>query len=171
MPQGLTTVFTEPGKPFELETLPTPEIEPGGILIKNTDAVICGSDLHVWRGDGDGPKVAKRRVLGHEFTGVVHSLGKGIDTDSLRRPLKEGDRVAFPFFFPCHHCYHCIRGEHHACTFRTRRNMVGLDAYPYCNGGMAEYFYLQPTHYAYKVPDELPSFSASSEWAWRSAIR
>ena len=157
MPQGLTTVFTEPGKPFELETLSTPEIEPGGILIKNTDAVICGSDLHVWRGDGDGPKVAKRRVLGHEFTGVVHSLGKGIDTDSLRRPLKAGDRVAFPFFFPCHHCYHCIRGEHHACTFRTRRNMVGLDAYPYCNGGMAEYFYLQPTHYAYKVPDELPS--------------
>ena len=34
MPQGLTTVFTEPGKPFELETLPTPEIETGGILIK-----------------------------------------------------------------------------------------------------------------------------------------
>ena len=48
MPEGLTTVFTEPGKPFELESLPTPEIEPGGILIKNTDAVICGSDLHVW---------------------------------------------------------------------------------------------------------------------------
>jgi len=94
MPQGLTTVFTEPGKPFELETLPTPEIEAGGILIKNTDAVVCGSDLHVWRGDGDGPPLSKRRVLGHEFTGVVHSLGKGINTDSLRRPLKEGDRVA-----------------------------------------------------------------------------
>jgi|TARA_Y100000588_G_scaffold121289_1_gene132853 threonine dehydrogenase-like Zn-dependent dehydrogenase len=35
--------------------------------------------------------------------------------------------------------------------------MVGLDEYPYCNGGMAEYFYLEPGHYAYKVPDELPS--------------
>ena len=157
MPQGLTTVFTEPGKPFELETLPTPEIETGGILIKNTDAVVCGSDLHVWRGDGDGPPLSKRRILGHEFTGVVHSLGNGINTDSLRRPLKEGDRVAFPFFFPCNRCYHCIRGEHHACTFRSRRNMVGLDDYAYCDGGMAEYFYLQPGHYAYKVPDELPS--------------
>jgi threonine dehydrogenase-like Zn-dependent dehydrogenase len=110
MPEGLTTVFTEPGKLFELESLPTPEIEPGGILINNTDAVICGSDLHVWRGDGDGPFVSKRKVLGHEFTGVVHSLGRGIDTDSLRRPLREGDRVAFPFFFPCHHCYHCVQG-------------------------------------------------------------
>jgi len=157
MPQGLTTVFTEPGKPFELETLPTPEIETGGILIKNTDAVVCGSDLHVWRGDGDGPPLSKRRILGHEFTGVVHSLGNGINTDSLRRPLQEGDRVAFPFFFPCNRCYHCIRGEHHACTFRSRRNMVGLDDYAYCDGGMAEYFYLQPGHYAYKVPDELPS--------------
>jgi threonine dehydrogenase-like Zn-dependent dehydrogenase len=64
----------------------------------------------VWRGDGDGPFVSKRKVLGHEFTGVVHSLGRGIDTDSLRRPLREGDRVAFPFFFPCHHCYHCVQG-------------------------------------------------------------
>ena len=35
--------------------------------------------------------------------------------------------------------------------------MVGLDAYPYSDGGMAEYFYLRPGHYAYKVPDELPS--------------
>ena len=157
MPKGLTTVFTEPGKPFELESLPTPEIEPGGILVKNTDAVICGSDLHAWRDDGAGPHLSKRRVIGHEFTGVVHSLGKGINTDSLRRTLNEGDRVAFPFFFPCHRCYHCIRGEHHACTFRQRRNMVGLDEYPYCNGGMAEYFYLEPGHYAYKVPDELPS--------------
>ena len=157
MSQGLTSVFLEPGKPFELEMLPTPEVEPGGILIKNTDAVICGSDLHVWRGDGDGPPISKRRLFGHEFTGVVHSLGDGIETDSLRRPLKEGDRVAFPFFFPCNRCYHCIRGEHHACTFRGRNNHVGLDAYPYCDGGMAEYFYLRPGHYSYKVPDELPT--------------
>jgi threonine dehydrogenase-like Zn-dependent dehydrogenase len=35
--------------------------------------------------------------------------------------------------------------------------MVGLDDYPYCDGGMAEYFYLKPNHYAYKVPDGLPS--------------
>ena len=35
--------------------------------------------------------------------------------------------------------------------------MVGLDDYAFCNGGMAEYFYLEPGHYAYKVPDDLPS--------------
>jgi threonine dehydrogenase-like Zn-dependent dehydrogenase len=156
MPNGLVSVFTQPGTPFELRELPTPEVEPGGILLRNTGAMICGSDLHVWRGDGDRPPQPKARVLGHEFTGVVHSLGAGISSDSLRRPLKEGDRVAFPFFFPCNRCYHCVRGEHHACTYRLRRNQSGLDAYNYCDGGMAEYFYLQPGHYVYKVPDGLP---------------
>ena len=53
MPKGLVVVLNQPGKPLELETLPTPEIEPGGMLIRNTAAAICGSDLHYWRNDGD----------------------------------------------------------------------------------------------------------------------
>ena len=110
MPTGKVAVFTASGVPFDIEELPTPEVEPGGMLVKNTHAVICGSDLHGWRGDGDTKPPPKRRVTGHEFTGVVHSLSKGVDTDSLRRPLKEGDRVAFPFFNPCNRCYWCIRG-------------------------------------------------------------
>ena len=62
MPKGLTVVLNQPGKPLELETLPTPEVEPGGILIRNTAAAICGSDLHYWRNDGDytGPGSAPR---------------------------------------------------------------------------------------------------------------
>lgn len=157
MPTGKVAVFTASGIPYEIEELPTPEIEPGGVLIKNTHAVICGSDLHGWRGDGDGPQRAIRRVPGHEFTGVVHSMGDGVDSDSVRRPLKEGDRVAFPFFNPCNRCYWCIRGEHHACPHRGRNNHQGLDAYPYCDGGMADYYYLPQGHYVYKVPDELPT--------------
>jgi threonine dehydrogenase-like Zn-dependent dehydrogenase len=79
-----------------------------------------------------------RRVPGHEFTGVVASLGKGVTTDSLRRPLKEGDRVAFPFFNPCNRCYWCVRGEHHVCPHRQRRSMqFTLNEYPYCDGGYA----------------------------------
>jgi threonine dehydrogenase-like Zn-dependent dehydrogenase len=157
VPKGLTAVLVQPGKPLELETLPTPEIEPGGILIRNTAAAICGSDLHYWRNDGNyqGPDI--RRVPGHEFTGVVHTLGKGVTTDSLRRPLQEGDRVAFPFFNPCNRCYWCMRAEHHACPHRQRRsNQFTLNEYPYCDGGYAEYYFLPPGHYVFKVPDVLP---------------
>jgi threonine dehydrogenase-like Zn-dependent dehydrogenase len=157
MPKGLTAVLNQPGKPLELETLPTPEVEPGGILIKNTAAAICGSDLHYWRNDGNYSGPDLRRIPGHEFTGVVHSLGRGVSTDSLRRPLKEGDRVAFPFFNPCNRCYWCVRGEHHACPQRQRKNMqLNLDQYPYCDGGYAEYYYLPPGHYVFAVPDVLP---------------
>ena len=157
MPKGLTVVLNQPGKPLELETLPTPEVEPGGILIKNTAAAICGSDLHYWRNDNNYSGPDMRKVPGHEFTGVVHSLGKGVTTDSLRRPLREGDRVAFPFFNPCNRCYWCMRAEHHACPHRTRRSQqFSLTEYPYCDGGYAEYYFLPPGHYVFKVPDELP---------------
>src|SRR5436309_135004 len=157
VPKGLTVVLNQPGKPLELETLPTPEVEPGGILIKNTAAAICGSDLHYWRNDGNYSGPDLRRVPGHEFTGVVASLGKGVATDSLRRPLKEGDRVTCPFFNPCNRCYWCMRGEHHACPHRQRRSMqYSLNEYPYCDGGYAEYYFLPPGHYVFKVPDILP---------------
>src|SRR5207253_11140649 len=157
VPKGLTAVLIQPGRPLELEMLPTPEVEPGGILIKNTAAAICGSDLHYWRNDGNYSGPDMRRVPGHEFTGVVASLGKGVTTDSLRRPLKEGDRVAFPFFNPCNRCYWCVRGEHHACPHRQRRSMqFTLNEYPYCDGGYAEYYFLPPGHYVFKVPDILP---------------
>ena len=80
MPRGLTAVLNQPGKPLDLETLPTPEVEPGGILIKNTAAAICGSDLHYWRNDGNysGPDI--RRVPGHEFTGGMASSGSSSGT-------------------------------------------------------------------------------------------
>jgi threonine dehydrogenase-like Zn-dependent dehydrogenase len=45
-----------------------------------------------------------------------HTLGKGITTDSLRQPLREGDRVAFPIFTPCNRCYWCVRGAGTAAT-------------------------------------------------------
>ena len=156
MATGTAAIFKGPGNPFELVTMPLPEVEPGGILIRNTAAVICGSDLHVWRGDSGRPWTRDPIILGHEFTGKVAALGKGAETDSLRRPLKEGDRVAFPFFFPCHNCYHCIRGEHRACQFRSRPNNRGIEEYPYASGGYSEYFYIPPNAYKYIVPDELP---------------
>ena len=172
MPKGLTVVLNQPGKPLELETLPTPEVEPGGILIKNTAAAICGSDLHYWRNDGNYSGPDMRRVPGHEFTGVVASLGKGVTTDSLRKPLKEGDRVAFPFFNPCNRCYWCMRAEHHVCPYRQRRSMqFTLNEYNYCDGGYAEYYFLPPGHYVFKVPDILPDEAIPPVNSWPGTRR
>ncbi len=156
MPTGKAAVFVEPYH-FELTELPAPPVEPGGILVKITSAGICGSDLHYWRGEmkpivrgQPGPV-----ILGHEMTGVVHTLGPGVSTDSLGRPLKEGDRVAFAYFFPCRRCYICLRGELNNCPDRFRFR-ASIEEYPYCNGGFAEYYYLFPGHFVFKVPEALP---------------
>ncbi|MCH8103736.1 MAG: alcohol dehydrogenase catalytic domain-containing protein, partial [Chloroflexi bacterium] len=86
--KGLTATLEGPMEPFGLEELDVPEVAPGTILIENTGAAVCGSDLHGWRGDGAGRGTRRKRIPGHEFSGVVHSIGKGITTDSLRRPIK-----------------------------------------------------------------------------------
>ena len=156
MPMGKASVFVEPYR-FEMTELPTPPVEPGGVLVQITSAGICGSDLHYWRGDMK-PIISGQPgpvILGHEMTGVVHTLGEGVTTDSMGRPLKEGDRVAHTYFFPCRQCYICLRGELNNCPSRFRFR-ASIEEYPYCNGGFAEYYYLYPGHFVFKVPDELP---------------
>ncbi|HUG36101.1 MAG TPA: alcohol dehydrogenase catalytic domain-containing protein, partial [Candidatus Limnocylindrales bacterium] len=98
-------VFFGPGKPFELREVPIPEVEPEGVLIKVTVANICGSDLHFWRGDAPLRLPEDGWIFGHEMTGRVARLGARVKTDSLGRPLKEGDRVAYTYFYPCGRCY------------------------------------------------------------------
>jgi D-arabinose 1-dehydrogenase-like Zn-dependent alcohol dehydrogenase len=48
---GRVAVLKAYGGEFELREYPVPEVEPGAILIKLTRAGICGSDLHIWRGE------------------------------------------------------------------------------------------------------------------------
>ncbi|MBV8087462.1 MAG: alcohol dehydrogenase catalytic domain-containing protein, partial [Chloroflexi bacterium] len=91
---GLSAVWHDDGKRWEIRELPVPETEPDAVSIRVQATSVCGSDLHLWRGDGvrpvDGPR--EPFVFGHEMMGTVAELGSRITTDSLRRPLKEGDR-------------------------------------------------------------------------------
>jgi len=86
---GRAALFFGPGKPMELTELPVPEPEPGAVVVRVTRANICGSDLHIWRGDGYLSAMARDdgRIIGHEMTGVVHALGPGVTTDWAGTPL------------------------------------------------------------------------------------
>src|SRR5215831_18168556 len=90
-------VFLGPGKPFEISDVPMPE----SVLIRVTHANVCGSDLHFWRGDAPLRLPEDGWIFGHEMTGRVARLGSKVTTDSLGRALKEGDRVAYTYFYPC----------------------------------------------------------------------
>src|SRR6266508_6570910 len=151
---GRAAVFQGPGKGYEIRELEVPNPEPGAILIKVAMAGVCGSDLHFWRGDSPVFGALANQIGGHEMTGRVAKLGAGVTTDSLGRPLKEGDRVVYAYFKPCNRCYVCNQGQQAACPNKTR-TITRVDVFPHFTGAYAEYYYLRPDQWVFKVPDEL----------------
>ncbi|RPH79890.1 MAG: zinc-binding alcohol dehydrogenase [Candidatus Rokuibacteriota bacterium] len=155
MIKGKAAVFLGPGKPFEIREVTLPEIEPEAVVIRVALANVCGSDLHFWRGDAPLRLPDDGWIFGHEMTGRVARLGARVKTDSLGRPLKEGDRVAYTYFYPCGRCYVCLNKEPANCPAKIERPR-GPGEFPHFHGAFAEYYYLRPGGSIFLVPDSLP---------------
>jgi len=149
---GKAAVFLGPGKGYEIQEFEVPTPEPGGVVIKVSMGGICGSDLHIWRGDSPIFAAMAGNVAGHEMTGRVYALGSDVKTDSLGRPLKEGDRVAYAYFYPCNRCYQCNRAEFAACPNKMLSMGPSISKF---SGAYGEYYYLKPGGWIFKVPDEV----------------
>ena len=151
---GRAAVLVAPGQPMELREYPVPEPGPGEMLVRVTAAGVCGSDLHMWRGEVPWFQRAPG-IQGHEMTGRVAKLGPGRERDSLGRPLKEGDRVAYAYFIPCGECWACLSGTT-GCPNRYRyRASRTADDPPHFLGAYAEYYLLRPEQWVFRVPDDL----------------
>jgi L-iditol 2-dehydrogenase len=152
---GRVAVIREYRKPFELLEFEVPDPEPGAMVLRITQAGICGSDLHTWRGDQAAtPLPPGGRVLGHEGTGRIWKLGAGVTTDALGVPLREGDRVIHSAIYPCGRCFLCLRGDVNFCANMRVYGQAG--EFPYFTGTYADYYYIPPGHPVFRVPDELP---------------
>src|SRR5919198_4021281 len=154
--QGRVAVLREYGGEFELREYPVPEVESGAILIRLTRAGVCGSDLHIWRGEmkevyGSPPRDL---TFGHEMCGRVERLGAGLTVDAAGQPLREGDRVTFLYFFPCGRCPVCLRDEMGSCPRKERANRVAGTP-PYFNNAFGDYYYLRPGGFVFRIPDEV----------------
>ena len=152
---GRAALFFGPGKSFRLAELPVPDPEPGALVMRVTRANVCGSDLHIWRGDGAlaGRGRDDGRVIGHEMTGVVHALGDGVERDWAGAPLQPGDRIVVQYFAPCGRCRACLRSRPEACI-RSGRVFDGKPTvFPFFRGAFADYFYVRPQMATFKVPD------------------
>jgi len=77
-------------------------LAPGDAIVRVTSTAICGSDLHLI--NGYIPTVRKHDILGHEFMGIVESIGENV------RNVRVGDRVIVPFTIACGACGYCKRG-------------------------------------------------------------
>ncbi|MGC1494210.1 MAG: L-idonate 5-dehydrogenase [Sulfitobacter sp.] len=88
--------------------VPTPG--PNEVLIDMQAGGICGSDLHYYNHGGFGPiQLREPMVLGHEVSGKVAQLGKGV------AGLDVGQLVAVSPSRPCQSCTYCLRGQQNHC--------------------------------------------------------
>ena len=162
--KGRAMVHFGIGIPWEMKEYPIPTPEPGAIVTKITMSSICGSDVHEYKGDFGGPQntkqKAKPKILGHEFVGRVHKLGSGVNTDFNGEPLKEGDRVIWCNLLPCGTCPTCLSGLGLPCPNRHVHEGTTSDEFPHFKGGFAEYYYVSPRQWIYKVPDAVPDEAA-----------
>jgi threonine 3-dehydrogenase len=91
-------------------TVPIPGVGEKDVRIRVTAFAICGTDLHIVEWDGWAQsRIKPPLVPGHEFTGVVESVGSGVTL------VKPGDRVTAETHIYCGICYACRRGLLHLC--------------------------------------------------------
>ncbi len=112
-------------KQFEFMDVAVPEPGEKQVLVQVAYAGICGSDMHIYRGEFHS-RTKLPMIPGHEFAGTVVRTGEKV------RNIKKGDRVAVDPLIWCGKCAACSIGHFPACT---SLRLLGVDM----DGGFAEY--------------------------------
>src|SRR5512138_2020189 len=113
-----------------------PEPGPGQLMIQVMASGICGTDLHIYRGEYMGRYPV---IPGHEFSGVVTATGSGITR------FQVGDRVAVEPNISCDNCVNCLNNRQNFCL---NWQAIGVTL----PGGMAQYV-LAPEKAVFDIGD------------------
>lgn len=132
---------------LSIENIPDPTPSHDGAVIKVKSSGLCRSDWHGWMGHDDD--ITLPHVPGHEWAGIVESVGKGV------KNFRKGDRVTAPFVCGCGHCEPCNSGNHQVCDFQSQPGFTHW-------GSFAEYVFIK---YAdtnlVRLPPEIDDITAS----------
>jgi alcohol dehydrogenase len=133
---------------FRIEEVEKPHAGAGEAVIRVTLTTICGTDLHIVRGEYP---VAAGLVIGHEPVGVIEELGEGISG------YKVGDRVLVGAITPCGQCRACLSGHSAQCGRGEGYEALGGWRFGNTiNGAQAEYLKVPAAQANLaKIPDEL----------------
>jgi alcohol dehydrogenase len=107
------------------EEVPDPQIiDPTDVIVQVDTTTICGTDLHILK--GDVPAVTDGRILGHEGVGTITEVGSAVGK------LAVGDRVIISCITSCGSCSYCHQHLGHRLDLRPshRRNPGGVRARP-----------------------------------------
>jgi L-gulonate 5-dehydrogenase len=122
------------------EEVPTPAPGPGQVQIRVNWSSVCGTDLHIYMGEFKN-RVKYPRILGHEFAGVVESVGTAVQS------LKAGDRVTVDPIIWCNQCPACLNGQNNVCN---NLKLLGIEY----DGGFADYA-IAGADKVFKIPDSV----------------
>ncbi|HKF54297.1 MAG TPA: alcohol dehydrogenase catalytic domain-containing protein [Blastocatellia bacterium] len=140
-------VFRGAGK-FGIEEVDRPHAGVGEAVIRVTLTTICGTDLHIVRGEYP---VRPGLVIGHEPVGVIEEIGPGLSGYQV------GDRVLIGAITPCGQCRACLSGQLSQCGRTSGYEAIGGWRFGNTiNGAQAQYL-LVPNAQANlaKIPDGL----------------
>lgn len=144
-------VMSEPGK-LNYQEFEVPSPGPGAVVVKVLCSNVCGSELHIWK--GEHPK--KSGGLGHETVGVIDQLGEGVTTDNAGLPLAPGDRIASTYFIACQKCPACQSGKLNLCQNAYSYWAKSPNEAPHFHTTFSTHYYIHPGQFFYKVPDNVP---------------
>ncbi|KUJ16233.1 GroES-like protein [Mollisia scopiformis] len=123
----------------QIHDVPKPRVvEPRDVILKVTGSTVCGSDLHLLH--GSVVQMEKGDILGHEFCGIVESMGSSVTN------LQKGDRVVASFQIACGECYYCQKKQSSQCEKTNSNTMeqgmyggrtAGMFGYSHFTGGFA----------------------------------
>jgi len=130
-------VMTAPGK-IEFNDSQVPLAGKGQVQIEVKRIGVCGSDIHVFH--GKHPFVSYPLIQGHEFSGVISSIGEGVEGVSI------GDKVTATPQEVCGVCPPCRRGQYNACE---KLKVRGFQA-----SGCAQDYFVTEIEKLVKLPDD-----------------
>jgi alcohol dehydrogenase len=135
-------VFRGP-KNIGVEQVSIPKAGYGEAVIRVTLTTICGTDLHILRGEYP---VKPGLIIGHEAVGIIHELGIGVADYAV------GERVLVGAITPCGHCNYCLSGDWSQCGGPIGGWKFGNTI----NGAQAEYLLVPNAEVNLaKIPDDL----------------
>jgi alcohol dehydrogenase len=133
---------------IRVEEVDRPRAEVGEAVIRVTLTTICGTDLHILRGEYP---VKQGLIIGHEPVGVIEELGAGVTGYAV------GDRVLVGAITPCGQCRACLSGCLSQCGHGDGFEAIGGWRFGNTiNGAQAEYLRVPHAQANLaKIPDEL----------------
>jgi L-iditol 2-dehydrogenase len=114
----LANIIIKPGK-IDLWDIKTPIPSRGELLVKIKAALTCGTDLKAFRRGHHVIPMPGPGVFGHEFSGIVASVGKGV------KRFKEGDPIMAVHSAPCLTCRYCKKGSYNLCEHIMNTKVLG----------------------------------------------